>query len=148
MPGPSWSLLIGAAVFCVACDPGYQLRPVGWVPQGYDWSRDFGEFSIRTGPLSGFIGEWWIAPTFEIYGNSDAVTLKAASLHTVRGDYPAVISPHFAGAPPGGGRLAVTWHFDPEHRAPDILGRSAKITLDLAVGAAPRTVQIDYERVY
>jgi hypothetical protein len=149
MPARLWStsVLAGAAILCLACDPGYRLQPVGWLPQGYEWSRDFDGLSLRTKSLGGLIGEWWVQPSFDVYGNAESVTLKSATLHTAQGNYSGEVISRSPSVPPGGGMLAVRWEFDPKHRAPDILGQRAEIVLEIDVGSTPRTVRIQYERV-
>ena len=102
---------------------------------------------MSTRPLGGFVGEWWVAPTFEVYGNSERVTLKAATLHTSQGEYPGTVSPTANTVPPGGGILTMFWEFDPQHPAPKVLGKRAEIVLDVLVGSDPRSVRVEYERV-
>ena len=78
-------LLVATALLSLGCDPGYRFRPVNWIEQPErQWSRDFDGFSLRTHYLGGLVGEWWLAPTFEVFGNSERVSLTAASLHTER----------------------------------------------------------------
>src|SRR5262249_14596350 len=122
-------------------------KPVAWSEQPErQWSRDFDGFSLRTNYLGGFVGEWWLAPTFEVFGNFEPVRLTAASFRTDHGQYPRVIDPPPALVASGGGRLGVHWDFGSGNPAPKILGDRAEIILDLVVGAHPRTVRIQYER--
>ena len=85
-------LIVTAALLALGCDPGYRLRPVAWTEQpDHRWSHDFEGFSLQTGFLGGLVGEWWLHPTFEVFGNSERVTLKGASLQTAKGRYPGVV---------------------------------------------------------
>jgi hypothetical protein len=110
------------------------------------WSRDFDGFSLRTYYLGGLVGEWWLAPKFEVFGNSERVGLTAASLHTNRGRYSGMIDSRTASVSSGGGRLGVHWDFGRGNPAPEVLGERAEIILDLVVGSRPQKVRIEYER--
>jgi hypothetical protein len=140
-------ILVATALIALGCDPGYRFRPVKWIEQPErQWSRDFDGFSLRTHYLGGLVGEWWLAPTFEVVGNSERVSLTAASLHTDRGRYPGVIDSRKASVASGGGRLRVHWDFGRGNPAPEVLGERAQIILDLIVGSRPQKVGIEYER--
>ena len=140
-------ILVATALMTLGCDPGYRFKPVTWNEQPErQWSRDFEGFSLRTNYLGGFVGEWWLAPTFEVFRNSEPVSLTAASLHTDRGTYPGVIDSRTASVAPGGGRLGVHWDFGRGNPAPKVLGERAEIILDLVVGSRPQKVRIEYER--
>jgi len=140
-------ILIATALIALGCDPGYRFRPVKWIEQPErQWSRDFDGFSLRTDYLGGLVGEWWLAPTFEVFGNSERVSLTAASLHTDRGRYPGVIDSRTASVASGGGRLGVQWDFGRGNLAPKVLGERAEIILDLLVGSRLQKVRIEYER--
>ena len=140
-------ILVATALIALGCDPGYRFRPVKWTEQPQrQWSRDFDGFSLRTHYLGGLVGEWWLAPTFEVFGNSERVSLTAASLHTDRGRYPGVIDSRTASVASGGGRLGVHWDFGRGNPAPEVLGKRAEIILDLIVGSRPEKVGIEYER--
>jgi len=146
-PRATVSLFLIAVLVSSGCDPGYRLRPVGWTQAAeYEWSRNFERFSMRTSGLGGLIGEWWIESTFEIFGNSEPIILRAASLRTTNAEYAGAINPRQATAPSGGGIISASWRFDENHRAPDVLGQRAEITLDLEVGTDARTIRTEYER--
>jgi len=81
-------------------------------------SRDFDGFSLRTDYLHGFVGEWWLAPTFEVFGNSERVILIAASLQTAGGRYPGVIHSRTASAHPAVACLGVHWDFGRDKSSP------------------------------
>jgi hypothetical protein len=131
----------------LACDPGFRLTPIGWAaaPQ-HQWERRFEGFGVRTQSLRGLIGDWWLYPRFEVFGNDQRVTVRSARLHTKSGEYPGVIDERVREVPPGGGGFLVQWHFDEQHRALDVLGDSAAIVLDLLVGSAPRMVRLEYAK--
>ena len=143
----SQCILVATALVALGCDPGYRFRPATWIEQPErQWSRDFDGFSLRTEYLHGFVGEWWLAPTFEVFGNSERVILIAASLQTAGGRYPGVIHSRTASAASGGGMLGVHWDFGRDNPAPKVLGERAEIVLDLVVGSRPQKVRIEYER--
>jgi hypothetical protein len=141
-------LIVATALLALGCDPGYRLRPVAWMEEepGHRWSRDFEGFSLRTRPLGGLVGEWWLYPTLDVFGNSERVTLKGASLQTAKDRYPGVVDPRTASVAPGGGRLGVHWEFGEDHPAPEVLGERVEITLEIDVGSRLQTVRIEYER--
>jgi len=140
-------ILVATALIAFGCDPGYRFRPVKWIEQPErQWSRDFDGFSLRTHYLGGLVGEWWLGPTFEVFGNSEPVSLTDASLYTDRGRYSGVIDSRTASVAPGGGRLGVHWDFGRGNPAPDVLGQRAEIILGLLVGSRPQKVRIEYER--
>jgi len=140
-------ILVATAIIALGCDAGYRFRPVNWIDQPErQWSRDFDGFSLRTHYLGGFVGEWWLAPTFEVLGNSERISLTAAALQTDRGRYPGVIDSRTASVASGGGRLGVRWDFGRGNPAPEVLGERAEIILDLVVGSRPQTVRIEYKR--
>ena len=134
--------------FAFGCDPGYRMKPVAWKEERstQHWSHNFEAFSIRTRSLGRLVGEWWLRPTFEVFGNSERVILKAAYLETATGRYMGVVDPRGASAPPGGGSLSVDWDFGREHPAVNVLGTQPAIVLDLDAGSRPYTVRIDYEQ--
>jgi hypothetical protein len=94
--------------------------------------------------LGGLVGEWWVDSTYEVSGNSEPITLKAASLRTAVGEYAGTV--YQATVPPGGGPIGASWYFDEEQRAPEVLGERAEIALDVEIGADVRTLRIEYER--
>jgi hypothetical protein len=126
-------------------DPGYWRDPVGWVRTSDEhWSSEQGDFTLRTRSLVGLVGEWRLAPTFQVRDNAAAVTLVRAVLRTARGSYTGTIrSPS---APAGGGTLTASWDFDEAHPVPKVLGDRPEITLELLVGERPQVVEIAYER--
>jgi hypothetical protein len=112
----------------------------------YQWEHRFEGFSLRTESLSGLIGDWWLHPRFEVFGNERPVTVRAAALVTETGEYPGKIDERVMHVPPMGGAFLVSWHFDAQHRAPEILGKHASIVLELLVGSQPQRVRVEYER--
>jgi hypothetical protein len=139
--------VVASALVVLACDPGYRLEPVAWTAQPErKWARDFDGLSLRTRPLQGLVGEWWLHPAFEVIGNTERVTLTAASLRTPNGRYVGVIDSRTASAPPGGGRLYVRWDFGRDNPAPRVLGEHAEIILEMSVGSRLQTIRIEYER--
>jgi hypothetical protein len=140
-------LLVATALLALGCDPAYRLAPVAWVQEPeLRWSRAFDGFSLRTRFLGGLIGEWWLRSTFEVFGNSERVTLTAATLKTARERYAGVINARTAIAAPGGGILSVDWDFGRDHPAPEILGEGADIILEVNVGSRAQIVRVEYKR--
>jgi len=146
-PSLSRVLLIAIVVTTAACDPGYRLKPIGWLEQnGSRYEDNFGEFGLRM-VSAGLIGETWLWPTIEVFGNAESVTLNSASLQTAKGSYLGTIDPSIATAPPGGGRLSVRWNFGAGHPAVDVIGSRAEIALGVSVGSRPKIVRIVLERL-
>jgi hypothetical protein len=138
-------VLVVTALMALGCDPGYRFKPVAWIEQSdAEWSRDFDGFSMRTRYLHGLVGESWLDPTFEVFGNSQRVTLTAASLQTAGGRYAGVIESRSASVSSGGGTLSVQWDFGRDNPTPKVLGDHAQIVLDLLVGSRPQRVVIEY----
>ena len=109
-------------------------------------SRDFDGFSLRTRSLQGLVGEWWLHPTFEVFGNAERVTLTAAVLQTARGQYPGVIDSRTASVASGGGTLGIHGDFGRDNPIPEVLGQRGEIILDIVVGSRLQSVRIEYER--
>ena len=145
----AWGLvrLLTVLVAVVACDPGFRFSPVGWMPSPQErWEFHFEGFSLRTESLGGLIGEWWLYPRFEVFGNEQPVTVRSAALHTETGEYPGTINDRVMHVPPAGGAFVVSWRFDEQHRTPEVLGDRPTIILELSVGSRRESVRVDYER--
>jgi len=100
---------------------------------------------VRMRSVVGLIGETRLSPTIEVAGNSETVTVNAASLQTTSGSYPGVVDSSIASAPPGGGRLLIHWQFGVRPTV-EVVGSRAEITLEMSVGSRAKTVRIVLER--
>jgi hypothetical protein len=141
------SVLLALPLAVLACDPGFRFSPVGWMPAPpRHWERQFEGFSVRTESLGGLTGEWWLSPRFQVFANEQRVTVRSAMLHTETGDYLGVIDERVMHLPPGGGAFLVSWQFDKQHRAPEVLGKHATIVLEFLVGSKSQTVHVIYQR--
>ena len=71
----------------IACDPGYQYRPVGWKaliqPSG-GWSMSYGLIELQTFGISGIIGSQYISPEFAIRNRSTQVFVLEGAKVTSR----------------------------------------------------------------
>ena len=77
-------ILVATVLVALGCDPGYRFRPVTWIEQPErQWSHDSDGFSLRTHYLHGLVGEWWLATTFEVFGNSEIPHFWYGSKYTI-----------------------------------------------------------------
>jgi hypothetical protein len=125
------------------------MKPVGWTEtSAHVWSKDFGDFTLQSHGIGGFIGEWTFSPEFEIRDNSKPVAVEAAELHSKSGVYPAKIREENRVVPANcrqGCKLGVEWEFDSEHAAPEILGDHSEIVLKLKVGWESREARVEFQ---
>jgi hypothetical protein len=144
----SLSVILPLSLLLLGCDPGYQLHPVDWQPVNeYTWSKNFGDFEIRTGGLHGLIGEWWVDPGLEIHNSVKPISVQSAELRTANESFEAEIYGDEA-IPPGKEHyhLPVSWEFSNKRAAPRVLGTHCEILLNLKVGSEDRQIKIVYEK--
>lgn len=141
-------VVLSLALFCVSCDPGYRLKPVGWQPASeYNWVKDFGDFEMRTHGIGGLIGEWWISPQLLIYKNTKPISVESAELRTAEETFAAEIYKRPSANPNENGyELPITWSFKNKRAAPEVLGNHCEIILRLKVGSEMREIIIEYEK--
>jgi hypothetical protein len=136
------------ALLYPGCDPGYELRPVGWQPVSeHKWAKQFGDFELQTPGIRGLIGEWSVDPELEIYNNTKPLSVESAELHTANETFQAKVyrdSP----IPPSksGYHFPISWEFERERAAPEVLGNHCEIILNLKVGSDERQIKIEYEK--
>ena len=147
----STKLIVAATalvLLCVCCDPGYRLKPVGWsAVDAMTWTKDFGDFKLRTKGIGGLIGEWWFEPALEVVYNSKPIAVQSAEVHTARGTFTGEIYDKRP-IPPGNGgyHLPVSWTLDQKEAASRILGARCEILLNMKVGEENRELHIEYQR--
>ena len=141
-------VLLPAVLPIAGCDAAYRYTPITWAEQRqHRWSRDFDGFSLRIATLQGLVGEWWLYPTIEVFGNSESVTVQAVFLQTASGLHPGVIDSRATNIPRGGGVFVVRWDFGKDHPTPKVLGDRATIVLDIILGSQQQVVRIEYNRI-
>jgi hypothetical protein len=137
-----------AAAFFLGCDPGYQLRPIGW-STGADhvWVKKFDDFEIQTKGIGGLIGEWWIDPDLQVFRNTKPIVVQSAELRTANEVFQAKIYDGTAIPPSESGyHFPIEWKFDRERTAPRVLGDHCEIILNLKVGSDARQIKIEYAK--
>ncbi len=142
------ALLSVTAMLLVGCDPGYQLRPVGWsVGPHQKWSKQFDSFEIETRGIGGLIGEWWVDPDLQIVKNTKPISVRSAELRTAKETFKAEIYGSDP-IPPSetGYHIPIEWKFDRDRAAPRVLGDHCEIILNLTVGSEARQITIEYAK--
>ena len=136
------------SLVCLACDPGYNLRPVGWqFISEHKWSKQFGDFEIQTRGVGGLIGEWWVEPDLQIYNNTKPISVESAELHTSQETFQAKVYGNSSIPPSKSGyHIPVSWEFEQKRAAPRVLGDHCEITLNLKVGAESHQITIEYAK--
>ena len=133
---------------CLAIgDRGYRMEPVGMEKVGKgQWARKFDGFEVQTMTIRGLVGEWWLDPDISISTDSQPVTVENIELKTPKGVYPATMSggPKLIPALSSHEMLPISWRFNEDTPAPEILGESSRIVLHLRMGKEAKTVEITY----
>jgi hypothetical protein len=132
-----------------ACDPGYVYRPVGWEPQGSEWTKYFDGIGLSTLGLWGIVGDTDILPTFDVTNTTDHIfVLQNAELLVEENSYAANIAGKKAKwrtvEPHSSRSLTIYWEFDDV--AVDVLGERPIAVLEFTVAGAARRIEITFTR--
>ena len=134
---------------CCSCgDPGYGYLPIGWQPSSdHTWTKQFGDFEIRTRGISGLIGDRSTDPDLRIENNKLSISVKSAQLRTTTKSFAADIYGHDPIPPSKSGyHLPIDFKLESNRTIPEVLGPHCELIVDLKIGEESRQIKIEYEK--
>jgi hypothetical protein len=140
-------LIVFCASSLAACDPGYEMTPVGTQqPGSREWLVKYDDFELEAQKISGLAGEYWLDPTISITTGAKAVLVESVYLQTPTGNYPADVRNLPRVFPAFSHRKVIYayWDFPNRTPAPSMMGKSSEIVLHVVVGGKDETARIEY----
>ena len=133
---------------CCCGDPGYRFLPIGWQPASdHTWTKQFGDFELRTRGIYGLIGSRSIEPGLLIENSKLPISVESAQLQTTTESFSADIYGSDPLPPSKSGyHLPIDFRFDDKRTVPEVLGQHCEIIVNLKIGEESRQIKIEYEK--